>query len=416
MLSLEINIRKKMISVLSPHLTFADLITFFSLGKNPSLKFEKKLCEKFAVKYALTYSSGRAGLYHILKANNIKNKNVLITAYTCCVVTEAIIQSGNKIIFVDTNKGSFNSTMLENHINKYRADLAAVIITNLYGISSYEKLKYLADRKNFLVIIDNALSPGDILNAPKELYDYIFISSGVRKPFTTLGGGVVFANDWDKYKTLLDYTVSNRKNIKPSDKLKQFLFLFLFFLAFRKLIYPFTSFVRRRTDLLQPFFNEKNNDIYSTPPEYFFDMSSFQKRIGINQLEKIYDLLDRRKKISNLYYTLLSPHFNFVREYWKLDTPYSHVPFLHPQRDELQAYLLNKKIDTEKYFDYAVPNLEPYQGNEACLNVSAGFPNADHISNQIINLPVNVELNEKTIIKIVNEIIQFGKNPSVKFN
>ena len=93
-----------MIPVLFPHLQLSDLISFFQIRKKIDREFENQLNKKFNSKFCITFSSGRAGLYNILKANNIQNKSVLVTAYTCCVVSEAISQSGNTPKFIDTKK------------------------------------------------------------------------------------------------------------------------------------------------------------------------------------------------------------------------------------------------------------------------------------------------------------------------
>ena len=92
------------IPVLHPHLDWSDVYSFLTLSDSPKCKFEKKLNDQFGYEYSTTFSSGRACIFNILKANKIKNKFVLVTAYTCCVVTEAIVQSGNTPIFVDVEK------------------------------------------------------------------------------------------------------------------------------------------------------------------------------------------------------------------------------------------------------------------------------------------------------------------------
>ncbi len=389
-----------MIPVLYPHLTCSDFLAFLGVGKSSSKTFEKKISEKFKCKYSLTFSSGRAGLYHILKANKIQNKFILVPAYTCSVVTEAIVQSGNTPIFIDINTESFNAEITEAQIREHISNLGAIVVTNLYGFTDFSDLDFLKKDRDFLVILDDALSPGHVSQRPAGLYDYVEISCGVRKPFTCLGGGVVFADDEDKFKILQDYTSKNRIRMKPYKKLKMFFLSFLFFFTFRPLLYSFTSLIRRKTTLLSAFFNEKYHDIYKERPEYFEDMCDFQKRVGINQLKKFNSLLDRRREIGNIYYKLLSPHFAWVKSYWKMDILYSHIPFLHPNRDELEIYLLKNKIDTEKYFDYIIPELDQY-------NTNGKFPNAKHISEQIINLPINMGLSEKTISRIVGKVRQF---------
>lgn len=393
-----------MIPVLYPHLEWSDLVAFFSVGKNVDARFAEKLGETFRSEYSLTYSSGRAGLYHILKSNGLTGKDVLVTAYTCCVVTEAIAQSGNRNLFVDTGDGSFNADMLEERINEHRENLGAVVITNLYGFSDYKKLGFLAKERDYLVIIDDALSPGDVPTAPRELCDYIYISGAVRKPFTSLGGGMVFTDDEKKFNALREYTLAHREAMPTGRAVREFLLTFLFFFAFRPAIYSMTSWIRRKTKILDVFFAEAGNDIHTVNPEYFHDMSDFQKRIGLNQLNKLGRLLELRREIGDRYYELLSPRFDWVKTFWRVGVPYSHVPFLHQDRDELERYLLENGIDCERYFDYVVPELAQYHD-------AGHYPNANGISEKIINLPINVGMDDADVRAIAEKIIEFDGRP-----
>ena len=389
-----------MIPVLFPHLQLSDLISFFQIGKKIDSEFENQLNKKFNSKFSITFSSGRAGLYNILKANNIQNKSVLVTAYTCCVVSEAISQSGNTPKFIDTKKGSFNAEILKKNIRKYNSNLGAILVTNLYGITSFSDTDILDIDKNILLILDDALSPNHLFSGAKKTFDYFFISCGVRKPFSCLGGGVVFSNNEKKHSILKDYVLKTRKKMKTKNTIAQFILSFSFFFAFKPIVYSFTSLIRRKTNLLNLFFNEKYNDIYKNKPEYYWDMCDFQKRIGKNQLKKINFLIDRRKEIGNLYFKLFSSSYPWVKQYWKMDTPYSHIPFLHPNRNELQEYLLKNGIETEKYFDYFIPELKQYK-------YDGKFPRAKHLSDHIINLPINVTLSNKTISKIATTVKEF---------
>ena len=172
------------------------------------------------------------------------------------------------------------------------------------------------------------------------------------------------------------------------------------FFVFRPFIHSFTSFIRRKTNFLDLFFNEKYNNIYTNRPEYYWDMCDFQKRIGKNQLKKINFLINRRKEIGNLYYKLFSSSYPWVKQYWKVNTPYSHIPFLHPNRNELQEYLLKRGIETEKYFDYMIPELNQYKDD-------GNYPRAKYLSDNMLNLPINVALSKKTIAKIVATVKEF---------
>lgn len=382
-----------MIPVLSPHLDWSDFWAFLNFLKKAD--FESKLCQQFKANHCLTYASARAGLYHILKARGIKNKNILVSSYTCCVVTEAIVQSGNRPVFVDTAKNSFNSQMTKTLIKK-QPNLGAVIITNLFGITDFSDPIWLKNRK-FLLILDDSLCPNHISERPAGLYDFVIMSTSIRKPFTCLGGGVVFTDSLKNFVRLDRFTMQHRRQ---SNRLQQFFFTLSLFFAFRPLIYSFVFWLRKNTSWLQPFFNEKDNDIFSPRPEYFYSLSPFQKRIGLNQLKKFSRLMKLRRQISNLYFKLLQPHFSFVKKYWRYNAAYSHIPFLASDANRLVEFLSRQGIDTERYFDYVIPSLPQYDNKQS-------FPNAEKLAQQIINLPISHYLKPNDLKTICQKIISY---------
>lgn len=394
-----------MIPALRPYLTWSDFFSYLSVGKNIDETFNEQLCRKFKQKHAITYSCGRAGLFHILRANNINKKKVLVTAYSCCVVTEAVVQSGNELLFIDTTEKSFNSEILESHLTE---EVGAVIVSNIFGFTAdYQKLSFLAKRKNFIVIIDDALAPEDISKVPTELYDYVYTSCAVRKPFTGLGGGVVLTNSDEKFELLKEQTLSTRKRLSWKKEFSKFIFSGLFFIVFRPSLFWLTSLIRRKTSLLDAFFSEKGNDIYQINDDYFFDMCSYQKRIANNQLKKLDYIFECRRNIGNLYFKYLKNEVVWITESWREGVPYSHVPFLHPNRDQLERYLLANSIDFEKYFDYVIPEIEQYKDKGI-------YPNASILSKQMINLPIYVGMSEKKVAYIASKIIAFEKSNNNK--
>ncbi len=195
-----------MIPVLYPWLDGSDLLAFLGLTKKAGDELETVLKAFFGFAYVSTFSTGRAGLFNILKAHQLVGKDVLVPAYTCCVVAEAIVQSGNRPVFLDAAEGSLNASITPDDIARHGSNLGAVIITNLYGITDFSCPAFLDDhQRRFLVIVDDALSPGHIADASRVPYDYITISCGVRKPFTCLGGGVVLTNNHARHVVLQQY-------------------------------------------------------------------------------------------------------------------------------------------------------------------------------------------------------------------
>src|SRR3990167_8436344 len=76
-------------------------------GKQSSF-LEKTFKSWLPCQYAFSFVSGRTCLYILLKSLDLKEGDeVLLQAYTCVVVPNAVIQSGAKPVYVDIEKGSF---------------------------------------------------------------------------------------------------------------------------------------------------------------------------------------------------------------------------------------------------------------------------------------------------------------------
>ena len=120
-----------------PNLDLIEIIKPLFLRKKPQ-NFEKEFSKKFKFKYSLTFPYGRSALWAFFKSMNLKNKEVLLPAYTCSVVAHAIKISGNIPVFLDVDLETFNfdTKMLEKYINK---KTGAVILTNTFGISQNAK-------------------------------------------------------------------------------------------------------------------------------------------------------------------------------------------------------------------------------------------------------------------------------------
>jgi len=127
---------------LKPNINFSDFINFLGLNQKANqLAFNRKVKKFFNKKHITTFKNFSSGIFNILKSNKITNQNVLITSYTCSVVTEAIVKSNNKPYLVDTKKNSFNADII-NFLKKNKKKVfGAIIFTNLYGIDDLKRLK-----------------------------------------------------------------------------------------------------------------------------------------------------------------------------------------------------------------------------------------------------------------------------------
>ena len=393
-----------MIPSLLPNVGAPDLVACLRVWKDEEAAYLASARQVFAIEHAATVASARAGLFHILRAHDVIGKDVLVTAYTCCVVTEAIVQSGNRPVVVDVEENSINADITEELIDKHRTNLGAVILTSLFGLADF--LVPRARRgQGFLIILDAALAPGAIPAAPHEAFDYIYSSGGVRKPLTSLGGGTVLTAHATNVATLSQYLARTIKPRSAYDRAAGMGWAMAYFLAFRPGAYELSSLLRRKTTLLDGFFSERSHELGAQNPQYLHDMRGYQKRVGTLQLAGLAETQQRRREIGNLYRQLLAPRFPDAAGYWRADVPYSHFPFLHPRRDALQQHLLEAGIDVERYFDYAIPEIEAYQMADDC-------PRAKRLGREMLNLPMHHKLTDADIHRIVGEIVRFDPGVS----
>jgi len=88
---------------------FKNKIEFASCNINTSVeKFEKEFANKFCAVDAVAFPYGRSAQWAFLSTIGMKNKKILMPAYTCSVVAHSIVLSGNTPQFIDIDLHDFN--------------------------------------------------------------------------------------------------------------------------------------------------------------------------------------------------------------------------------------------------------------------------------------------------------------------
>jgi len=168
------------------------------LGGKYVKKFEKKICEFFNVKYAISVNSWTSGLYTIMGAVGIKNGDEIITSpwTMCCTATSALHWNGIPV-FCDIEPETFNinANIVEKLITKRTK---AIVATDILGHGcDIEKLKSICRKKNIYLITDSAQAP-----AAKDKLGYVGTNSDIggfslnyHKHIHSGEGGVIVTND-----------------------------------------------------------------------------------------------------------------------------------------------------------------------------------------------------------------------------
>ena len=258
--------------------------------------FENKFSKLLKYKFSYSFGSGRMCFYNILCAIDAKKGDeIILPAYTCAVVSNAILYKGLKPIYVDISLKDFNQDMDE-VIKKISKKTKVIYIQNTYGVDcNIKKLKKISKKKNLIFIEDNTHSlHKSKLSSLKNYFGYF--STDHSKMINTHSGGIVVCDNKKFAKTM-------KKIQKNTPFLKKFIvlkilityileFLFLSPRIFR--IGKFAQSVLQKIGLMYYF----QDELQLTKPDYYpCRLSSVQAELALLQISKIKKNLNHRRKI-----------------------------------------------------------------------------------------------------------------------
>ena len=140
------------------------------------------------------YYRGRAALSEAVRL--CQADQVLVNAFTCYAVEQAISQAGSAVVFADVEKGSFHFSLKQlRQLHRKQPKIKAVVIQNTFGFAM--AIKPIADycrQKGLYLIEDLAHCPkGQYLDGPKfgQVGDCIILSFGRDKALDVVSGGAL---------------------------------------------------------------------------------------------------------------------------------------------------------------------------------------------------------------------------------
>lgn len=160
--------------------------------------FETKLADYLGVEYVVGTSMGRTALFALLKAINLeKDDEVIVPAYICEVVPNAVLKAGGIPIFVDTNSDGYHISLphLESLISE---KTKAIIINHIFGYpEDVDKIKAIIERthrKIYLIEdVAHALGAEYMERKVGSIGDAAMFS--FTKNMVNAGGGAIATND-----------------------------------------------------------------------------------------------------------------------------------------------------------------------------------------------------------------------------
>lgn len=339
------------------------------------------------------YWKGRVALYAILRAMGVqKGDEVILPAFTCVVVPNAIIQAGGTPTYVDIDEETLTPTP-EAVKARMNERTRAVIVQNSFGLSAFvDEVHSLAKEKGVRTIEDCTHGfGGSFKGRPNGSFcDAAFYSTQWNKPFSSGIGGFALIND----ESLLP-GIEKMNLEKGYPGLKDRLLLRLLY-SFRKHFltetsyWPLLKLYRKLSRAgLFPASSQKEEIAEPGMPEGFFmDLSETQAALGLDDLEELEERLQLQEKNARSYSNCLKElGKTYVKDELFADHSFLKYPVFVTQREQIFELAEKERIPLGDWF---LSPLHPVEGDLSPWGLQVEeFPVARKKAEHVINVPTD---------------------------
>lgn len=328
-------------------------------------RFEKSFAQYLETKYSLATSSCTGAIHLTLMAMGVKsNDEVIVPDTTWIASVEPILYVGAKPVFVDVLPDSWciDPQKIKESITP---KTKAIIVVHLYGnVCEMDEIMEIAREHNLMVLEDAAEALGSEYKGRKcgSIGDAGVFSFHGTKTLSTGEGGML---------------VTNNAQISESARI-----------------------------LNDHGRNPKDNKVFwMRDYGYKYKMSNLQAAMGCAQIERIEDLIEKKREIFSWYKKLLAdvpcrlnPEPDYTKNsYWMPTVVFDES--LNVNRYELMNYLKELGIDSRPFFYplTSLPMFEEKRENTVSYD----------IYERAVNLPSHHDLEFKHIQFVADAIKEF---------
>lgn len=371
-------------------------------------KFEKYL----GVNHAFAFDSGRSALYAAIKALGIgEGDEVLLQAFTCVVVPNAIIFNKAKPVYIDIDRETLNIDPVDLE-SKITPKSKAVIIQNTFGKpADYDALLKIAKKHNLKVIEDCAHCLGGEYKGKKlgTIGDIAMFSFNRDKVISTVYGGMAVTNDPDLFGRLKN--IQEKLQSSPNKKIAQHLRHPLIF-AVAVPLYNFLKLGRAIIVLAQKLkliskVIELCEKKCQKPKDQPAKLANALAQIGLNQLDKLESFNKHRTEIARFYRKELRGTLYQLPPLDEKGNKNVYLRFVIQTKRRDQIFKCAKKagIFLGDWYDEVVA---PKDVDLDCTQYEKGScPNAEKAAKMVLNLPTHHKISMRKAKKIVNFLREF---------
>lgn len=358
---------------------------------------------------AISFNSGRTALYAILSSLGLSpNDEVLLQAFTCVAVPGPVLWTGAKPVYVDCADDYTMSA--EDLKRKITANSKVLIIQHTFGLVAHmdELLKIAREHKLF-VIEDCVHAMGSTYKGAKvgTLGDAAIFSFGRDKCLSSVFGGLAVTADNSLASKL------KQKSLAWGEPNKTWILqqlLHPLILSLSKKFYDFAGLSLGKAILATAVkLNLISKAVYpeeksgGEPPFGFKRMPNALAALALNQFRKLPKFIEHRKKIADLYRKTL-PSAWFAPQTPESNPVYLRLPI---QIDNPRQIILKARQQAVELGDWYVQPLAPKGVDHSKIHFTPeSCPNATRLTQRVLNLPTNIQINEAKVYKVINLLKQ----------
>lgn len=372
------------ISVYRPFFNGSELLAVLQPGFGRS-DFEAAVAERTGARYGVAFAYGRSGVVALLKALELSRAEVIMPAYTCSVIIEAVVASGNTPVFVDIDLSDYNMD-----IGAIKAAVTpqtrAIVATHMHGyLTDIAAIRREVGDERILVIEDSALALRPIgSSAPEAAGDVTLFSFGRGKQLYTLSGGVMTTNSATFYERMKTFRDTEMNCLPGSAWRKRYLQLLTAYLAQSATLESGLSRIKNVGPI------KRARDAVGLvralmPRDYATAYADFQGRLGLAQLRKLEIVLERNRAIAEFYSHELQNIPGLRPAPLIPGSTYARYSIQIERRDEIafSRRMRDQGVEVGLNFNYALPCLKPYQGY-----ARGRYPCSEQAAAATTNLPI----------------------------
>ncbi len=339
--------------------------SYLSLG--PKLpEFEKELAKTANRRYAVAVNSGTSALHLIIRSLGIKEGDeVITTPFSFIASSNCVIFERAKPVFVDIKSDTYNmdSDLVESAITE---KTKAIIGVDVFGQpADWKELAEIARKYDLALIEDSAESIGSEYNGKRagSFGDAAVFAFYPNKQITTGEGGVVLTDNEEI--AMLSRSMRNQGR------------------------------------------GEGDSWLQHTRLGYNYRISDINCALGISQIRKLEEIIEKRNKAAAAYSERLMeieeimPPFiskNVTKMSWFVYVVRLSKKFSKEKRDRIIEEMEKRGVQTRNYF--APIHLQPFYRRKFGFG-EGDFPVTEFVSERTIALPFYTEITEKEISYVV---------------